>query len=151
MVHEKGGTMKIHQLSLFLENKPGQLTAPCRELADAGIDIRTLSLADTQQFGILRLIVSDWKRGYELLRDTGYVVKDTEVVAIEVPDRPGGLLEVLKVFEKSTINIEYMYAFTFGRGDKAVLIFRFDDPDAAIALLNSAGINVVGSVEVYNR
>jgi hypothetical protein len=72
-------------------------------------------------------------------------------VAIEVPDRPGGLLEVLKVFEKSAVNIEYMYAFTFGRGDKAVLIFRFDDPDAAIALLNSAGINVVGSVEVYNR
>lgn len=143
--------MKIHQLSLFLENRPGQLTAPCRELAAAGIDIRTLSLADTQQFGILRLIVSDWQRGYDLLREKGYVVKDTEVVAIEVPDRPGGLLDVLQVFETSAVNIEYMYAFTFGRGDRAVIIFRFDDPDAAIKLLVAAGINVVGSVEVYNR
>jgi hypothetical protein len=143
--------MKIHQLSLFLENKPGQLTAPCRDLADAGIDIRTLSLADTQQFGILRLIVSDWERGIALLKNNGYVVKDTEVVAIEVPDRPGGLLEVLCVFEKSNVNIEYMYAFTFGKADKAVLIFRFDDPDEAIKLLIAAGVNVVGSVEVYKR
>jgi hypothetical protein len=143
--------MKIHQLSLFLENKPGQLTEPCRLLAQAGINIRTLTLADTEEFGILRLIVSDWEAGARLLGQAGYVVNSTEVVAVEVPDRPGGLAELLAIFEGTGINIEYMYAFTFGHGETAVMIFRFNDPDAAIAQLTSAGINVVGSAEVYNR
>jgi len=143
--------MKIHQLSLFLENKPSQLTEPCRRLAAAGIDIRTLTLADTAQFGILRLIVSDWERGARLLEDAGYVVNVTEVVAVEVPDRPGGLAEVLAAFDGTEINIEYMYAFTFGRGETAVLIFRFNNPDAAIEQLQARGVNVVGSAEVYGR
>jgi hypothetical protein len=143
--------MKIHQLSLFLENKPSQLTEPCRLLADAGIDIRTLTLADTERFGILRLIVSDWEKGAHLLHEAGYVVNVTEVVAVEVPDRPGGLAELLGGFENTGINIEYMYAFTFGHGDTAVLIFRFDNPDAAIERLKSVGINVLGSTEVYRR
>ncbi len=89
--------------------------------------------------------------GAQLLEDAGFVVNVTEVVAVEVPDRPGGLAELLEVFEAGDVNIEYMYAFTFGRQGKAVLIFRFDKPDAAIAMLQDAGINVVGSVEVYNR
>ena len=141
--------MKIHQLSLFLENKPGQMLGPCRLLAKGGVNIRTLTLADTQRFGILRLIVSDWQQGLKLLRDAGYVVNDTEVVAVEVSDRPGGLAQVLEVLEERPINIEYMYAFTFGRENKAVLIFRFDQPDAAIPLLQAAGINVLASAEVY--
>lgn len=140
--------MKIHQLSLFLENKPSQVTEPCRLLAETGINIRTLTLADTERFGILRFIVSDWEKGSRILQAAGYVVNITEVVAVEVPDRPGGLAELLGVFEKTGINIEYMYAFTFGRGDTAVMIFRFDKPDAAIELLQSAGINVVGSKEL---
>jgi len=139
--------MKLHQLSLFLENKPSQLIEPCRLLADAGIDIRTLTLADTEKFGILRLIVSDWEKGARILQEAGYLVNVTEVVAVEVPDRPGGLAELLKVFEKTDTNIEYMYAFTFGRGETAVLIFRFNNPDAAIAQLQSAGVNVVGSLK----
>ena len=143
--------MKIHQLSVFLENKPGQLTEPCRLLAQGGINIRTLTLADTEQFGILRLIVSDWLKGDRLLEEAGYVVNVTEVVAVEVPDRPGGLAELLAVFDNTDINIEYMYAFTFGRGDTAVMIFRFNQPDAAIERLQAAGINVVGSSEVYSR
>ena len=143
--------MKIHQLSLFLENKPSQLTEPCRLLAEAGINIRTLTLADTERFGILRFIVSDWEKGAHVLREAGYVVNVTEVVAVEVPDRPGGLAELLGVLEKTNINIEYMYAFTFGREDTAVMIFRFDNPDAAIERLQSAGINVIGSKEVYRR
>jgi len=141
--------MKIHQLSLFLENKPSQLTEPCRLLAEATVNIRTLTLADTERFGILRLIVSDWEKGAQLLQQAGYVVNIAEVVAVEVPDRPGGLAELLGVLEPTGINIEYMYAFTFGRGDTAVMIFRFDKPDAAIERLQSAGINVVGSTEVY--
>jgi len=143
--------MKIHQLSLFLENKPGQLTEPCRLLAQAGINIRTLTLADTEEFGILRLIVSDWQKGDRLLEEAGYVVNVTEVVAVEVPDRPGGLAELLAVFDHTDINIEYMYAFTFGRGDTAVMIFRFDKPDAAIERLQLAGNIIVGSTEVYSR
>jgi len=140
--------MKIQQISLFLENKPGQLTEPCRILAKEGINIRTLSLADTQEFGILRLIVSDSGKAAGILEGAGYVVKVTEVVAIEVPDRPGGLTGVLELFESSEVNIEYMYAFTFGRSGRAILIFRFDNPDAAIARLQAAGINVVGDVEL---
>lgn len=143
--------MKIHQLSLFLENKPGQLAQPCRVLADAGIGIHTLTLADTQQFGLLRLVVSDWEQGSSVLEKAGYLVNVTEVVAVEVADRPGGLARLLDVFEGSGINIEYMYAFTFGREDKAVLIFRFDQPDAAIERLRAADINVLGNVELCQR
>lgn len=143
--------MKIHQLSLFLENRPGQLVEPCRLLAREGINIRTLSLADTQQFGILRLIVSDWQRARDVLQAAGYAASATEVVAVEVPDRPGGLADVVNVFEGTEVNVEYMYAFPFGRQDQAVLIFRFDDPDRAIELLRKAGVNVLEAVEVYNR
>lgn len=143
--------MKTPQLSVFLENKPGRLSEPCNLLAEAGINIVTLSLADTQQFGILRLIVRDWEKAKAVLEEAGCVVNVTEVVATEVADRPGGLAEVLAIIEASAVNIEYMYAFVFGKGDKAVLVFRFDNPDAAIELLQSKGINVVGSVELYDR
>jgi len=143
--------MKIHQLSLFLENKPGRLIEPCRLLAGAGIDMRTLTLADTAQFGILRMIVSDWERARTLLNEAGFVANIVEVVAVEVPDRPGGLAEILELFHGTEVNIEYMYAFPTGSVDRAVLIFRFDKPDDAIARLQGAGINVLESVQVYNR
>ena len=141
--------MKIHQLSMFLENKPGRLSEPCRLLADAGINIMTLSLADTQQFGILRLIVRDWEKARKVLEGAGCVVNFTEVVATEVDDKPGGLARILEVIEQAKVNIEYMYAFTFRSGDKAVLEFRFNDPDAAVSVLQAKGINVVGDVELY--
>ncbi len=141
--------MKIHQLSLFLENKPGQMLGPCRTLAGSGVNIRTLTLADTERFGILRLIVSDWQKARQVLQEAGYVVNVTEVVAVEVSDRPGGLAAVLEALETAPVNIEYMYAFTFGRESRAVLIFRFDQPDPAIARLQGAGINVLASAEVY--
>ena len=140
--------MKIQQLSLFLENSPGKAVKPCRLLAQAGINIRTLTLADTQQFGILRLIVSDWETGRELLREAGYVVAVTEVVAVEVDDRPGGLAGLLETLEPSGVNIEYMYAFTFGREGRAIMIFRFDRPDVAIERLRASGVNVLPDVEL---
>jgi hypothetical protein len=143
--------MTIHQLSLFLENKPGRLSEPCQVLAKAGINILTLSLADTQQFGIMRLIVRDWQRGKTVLEEAGCVVSVTEVVATEVADRPGGLAEVLEIIEEGGVNIEYMYAFTFRSGDKAVLVFRFDNPNAAINLLRAKGVNVIAGVELYER
>ena len=143
--------MTIHQLSLFLENKPGRLSEPCQVLAKAGIDILTLSLADTRQFGIMRLIVRDWQKGKAVLEAAGFVVSDTEVVATEVADRPGGLAEVLEIIEDGSVNIEYMYAFTFRSEDKAVLVFRFDNPGAAISLLRAKGVNVIAGVELYER
>jgi len=141
--------MKIQQLSLFLENKPGHLGAICKTLAGAGINIETLSLADTQQFGILRVITEDWKKAKDVLEQAGFVVNVTEVVATEVSDQPGGLAEILDALGEGKINIEYMYAFTFKRDNRAVLVFRFDDPDAAIALLEQKGKNVLGSVELF--
>ncbi len=143
--------MKIHQLSLFIENRPGQLTVPCKLLARAGVDIRTLALADTKDYGILRLIVSDWQKGKATLEADGCVVKVTEVVGLEVPDRPGGLSEVLDILDRAKVNIEYMYAFTWGRGDRAVMIFRFDKPDAAISALQGAGMSLLGSADVAGR
>ena len=143
--------MKINQLSVFLENKPGRLSVPCKALAKAGINILTLSLADTHQFGILRLIVKDWQKAREVLEKAGCVVNVTEVIAIEVEDRPGGLAEVLDIIEKAQMNLEYMYAFTFGRADKAAIVFRFEQPDAAMRLLQDRGINVIGSIDLYDR
>jgi hypothetical protein len=135
--------MKIHQLSLFLENQPGRLFEPCQLLAQAGIDIRTLTLADTERYGILRMIVSDWEKAHALLQKAGFVVNTVEVVAVEVPDRPGGLAHILNVFQDGDVNIEYMYAFPFGHEQEAVLIFRFNKPDDAIKRLQASGIKVV--------
>jgi hypothetical protein len=143
--------MKLQQLSLFLENRPGRLGAPLEVIAAAGINLMTLSLADTAQFGILRLIVREWEKAKRLLEDAGWVVNITEVVAVDVPDRPGGLAEALRALEGAGLNIEYMYAFSLRRGDKAILIFRFEDPDAAIEQLRKAGLHVVGPEELFQH
>lgn len=134
--------MKIHQLSVFVENSPGHLRAPCQALADAGINLATLSLADTAQYGILRLIIHDWQRAKSVLEAAGFSVHVVEVVAVEVPDHPGGLADVLRVIEEAKINVEYMYAFAEKRNDKAVLIFRFEDADAALAALKSSVVSL---------
>ncbi len=137
--------MTINQISLFLENKPGHLAILCRRLAEANVNIVTLSLADTQQFGIVRLIVDDWKRARQILEDAGYIVNVREVVAAAVPDKPGGLAHVLDIVGKVGVNIEYMYAFALRYGEEAVLVFRFDNPDKAVAALQAAGRNVFDS------
>ena len=143
--------MRIPQLSLFIDNKPGHLIVPCRLLADAGINLVTLALSDTQQFGILRLIVREWQRARDVLQAAGFVVAVTEVLAIEVADRPGGLVELLDVFSQAGINVEYMYAFTARLGSRAVLVFRFNDLDAAIRAMTRAGINPVSPITLYDR
>ncbi|MTW22427.1 ACT domain-containing protein [Allochromatium palmeri] len=142
--------MKLQQLSLFLENRPGRLEAPLSAIAAEGINILTLSLADTAQFGILRLIVRDWERAKRVLEQAGWVVNLTEVVAVDVLDRPGGLAEALRILEDSDLNIEYMYAFSLRRGDKAILIFRFEDPDRAIQVLTDKGLHVVDGEELMS-
>jgi hypothetical protein len=143
--------MKLQQLSLFLENRPGRLGAPLEAIAAEGINILTLSLADTEQFGILRLIVREWGQARRLLEQAGWVVNLTEVVAVDVLDRPGGLAAALKVIEGAGLNIEYMYAFSLRRADKAILIFRFEDPDRAVEVLQGAGLHVVDSEELFKE
>jgi hypothetical protein len=143
--------MKIHQVSVFLENKPGQLRTACDVLAKAGINMVTLSLADTAQFGILRLIVQDWQKAKTVLEKAGCVVKITEVLALEVADQPGGLSRILEIVDNAKLNIEYMYAFTEKRGDRAMLVFRFTNPDAALLVLQGGGINPVDTVKLFSR
>jgi len=139
--------MKIHQLSLFLENKPRHLRVPTKVLADAGINITTMSLADGKEFGILRLIVQDWAKAKEALEKAGCAVKVSEVVGIEVADEAGGLDRLLASIEAADLNIEYVYSFTARRGDKAVLVFRFTEPDRAIEVLRGKGISVTTELE----
>ena len=144
--------MKIRQLSLFLENRPGQLRVPCKVLGDAGIDILTMSLADTQQFGILRLIVEDWQRARQVLEAAGQVVNVTDLLALDVPDHAGGLASVLEVFEKTGLGVEYMYAFGLRqRGRSATLLVRLEDPDGAQVKLSSAGVALVSAEELFRR
>ena len=143
--------MKIKQLSVFLENKPGQLELPIKTLASAGISISTLCLADTQAFGILRLIVADHEAAKAALAAAGVVVNECEVLAIEVPDHPGGLGSILSGLEGSGVNVEYMYAFSYFSADRALLIFRFDDPDRAAAALTARGISVVAGADLFGR
>lgn len=141
--------MTIHQLSLFLENKPGHLNAICRTLSDAGINIVTLSMADTDQFGILRLIIREWEDAKIALEAAGFAVNVTAVIATEVEDRPGGMAAILAILEGGGINIEYMYAFTCRRGNRAILIFRFDDPCKAVTVLEAAGKRAISESELF--
>ncbi len=143
--------MKVKQLSLFLENELGALSWPVKLLAKAKLNILTLSIADTQQFGILRFVVRDWKKAKRVLEKDGFVVKVSDMVAIEVIDEPGGLAKILATLEKARVNLEYMYGFTLKKEGKGVLAFRFDDPDRAIAALQKNGINPVRSVDLFKR
>ena len=141
--------MKLQQLSLFLENKPGVLREPCEALAAAGIDLLTMSLADTAQYGILRFIVRDPLRAQQVLEEAGMVVRMTEVVPVEVENKPGGLAKVLAAIEEAGLGVEYMYDFgAASRGGKAAIVFRFEDPDAALAALEAAGVRVLTGEEL---
>lgn len=143
--------MKLTQLSLFIENKSGSLRQPMEVLSEKGLNISTLSLADTQQFGILRLIIKEWEKAKEALESAGLVVNKTEVVAIKIGDKPGGLVEMIDLMDDLGINIEYMYAFATTQGKDAIVIFRFEDPDKAIEAFEGKGINVVGSIELFQN
>jgi hypothetical protein len=141
--------MKVEQISIFLENKSGRLAEVAGILAAAAVNIRALSLADTAEFGILRLIVDQNDRARQALKDGGFTVGKTEVVALGVPDRPGGLAQILRALDTAGINVEYMYAFVQRSGDNAILIFRFDELDTAIQALTQAGVRVLKGHEVY--
>jgi hypothetical protein len=141
--------MKVEQISIFLENKPGSLAEVTRILGEAGVNIRALSLADTKDFGILRLIVNDNEKAREILGKKGFTVRKTEVVAVVVPDRPGGLADILKVLVEAKINVEYLYAFVQHSGKEAIIIFRFDETDRAIEVLSHKDLRILKGQELY--
>lgn len=141
--------MKILQISIFIENQSGRLYEIADLLGEHNINIRALSLADTSDFGILRLIVNDPERAYNLLKENDFTVGRTEVLAVEVPDKPGGLAGVLKILRDNNINVEYMYAFVEMSGDCAVMIFRFDETDKALEVLANNGISTVQGSKIY--
>jgi len=142
--------MKVEQISIFIENKSGRLAEITRVLGEAGINIRALSLADTSDFGILRLIVNDGVKAVTVLKENGFTVNKTEVVAVEVPDRPGGLSAILQALDQEAINVEYMYAFVERCGGNAVIIFRFDETDKAITALKAQNFSILDGNRLYN-
>jgi hypothetical protein len=142
--------MKVEQISIFLENRAGRLSEVTRVLAEAGINIRALSLADTSDFGILRLIVTDHEKAKKVLKDNGFTVGRTNVVAAEMGDEPGSLNGILEMLTKEGVNVEYMYAFVQQSGKNAVLIFRFDRTDQAIEVLQKNGVRILSGEELYS-
>ncbi len=127
--------MTVKQISVFVENKPGRLAAICRALAAKEVSIVAMSLADTADFGIVRMIVDDHPKAVETLAAAGFAVRETEVVVATVPDRPGGMAELMERFDSAGVDIEYSYAYAPGDGGKAVLVFRFSDNAKAEAAL----------------
>lgn len=143
--------MKVIQISCFIENRPGRLHAACEALAAQRINIHTLSLADTAEFGILRLIVAEPEAGKAALDAAGYVTRQTEVLAVEVPDDAGGLAGILAQADAAQLNIEYMYAFSTAVGARAIVIMRFTEPDRAVAVLQGAGVNLVAPIALQAK
>ncbi|MFP4194024.1 MAG: ACT domain-containing protein [Desulfosalsimonas sp.] len=140
--------MKITQISVFMENRSGRLARITTTLGHSGVNIRAMSLADTSDFGILRLIVSDVEKAHRVLKQQGFLVRTAEVVAVAIPDVPGALGNLLAIMEHADLNVEYMYAFVEKARDQAILIFRFDDMDRAIDVMVENDINVLEARKV---
>jgi len=134
--------MSVKQLSVFAENRPGAVVEITDVLANESIDIRAMNIADTQDFGILRLIVSDTDKGRMALKSSGVVVTVTDVVCVEMPDKPGALNEIIRLLAKNQVNIEYMYAFVSTTKTHAYVVFRVSDNAKTEAILSEAGVNI---------
>lgn len=141
--------MLVKQISVFVENKSGRLAEIIGVLGVNGIDISALSIADTTDFGILRLIVNDPPLAEKVLKDNGMVVKATDVIAIAVEDKPGGLAKALKLISDARIEIEYMYAFIGKSDNGALVIVRVNKPDEAVDILENSGISIIDAKDVY--
>ena len=128
----------------------GSLSKPLEVLSDAGVNIRAMCMADTSEFGILRLVVDSPEKGKESLEENNFLVKITEIIGVEMNDTPGGLTSVLKVIKENDIDLEYLYAFTHEKAGKAILLLHADDIDELISALQKEGISIVSSEEVYN-
>ncbi len=142
--------MNVQQIAVFLEHKPGRLADISHCLAENNVNIRALSLADTTDFGILRLVADNTEKARKALKENGFTVGITEVIAVAAEDKPGGMDKVLQVTSKAALNIEYMYAFTQKSGESGILLFKFDDPEKAIAAFKEAGIKILSGEEVHS-
>ena len=142
--------MTVEQLSVFVENKPGKLVEALGILAEAEIDLRALSLADTSDFGILRAIVDKPGKALEVLSKAGFLVKSNDVLAVVVGDKPGGLANVVRVLSDAGVDIEYTYAFVAHSSDNAYVILRVGNNDAAVKILTMSGITLLTDKEMYN-
>jgi hypothetical protein len=140
--------MKIRQVSVFLENKKGRLLEVCSLLGKNNINIRALSIAETEGFGVLRLIVNKPQQATDLLRANQLVSNITDVVALEVEDKPGGLARILDVLERNDVNIEYMYGFIEKSSDNAMMVFRFDDLQKAVDILKANSIKLLNEKDL---
>ena len=148
--YTKGDKMKIKQLSIFLQNKLGSLSKPLEVLNENNINIRAMCMADTSEFGILRLVVDNPEGGKKALEENNFLVKITEIIGVEMDDAPGGLTRVLKTIKENDIDLEYLYAFTHEKADKAILLLHSDNIDELIQVLKKDNITIVESREIYN-
>ncbi|MBR2418305.1 MAG: ACT domain-containing protein [Clostridia bacterium] len=140
--------MTINQLSIFVENKAGTVAKITKSIADAGVSIRALSVADTQEFGILRLIVSDVEKAKDALHENDCVVSITKVIGVEIPDVAGGLSSVLELMSENSINVEYLYAFITISGQHAYVVLRVEDNDRAAKILKKNGVKLVSQADI---
>ena len=142
--------MKIKQLSIFLQNRMGSLSKPLEVLSENDVNIRAMCMADTSEFGILRLVVDNPDKGKEVLEEKNFLVKITDIIGVEMYDGPGGLTSVLKIIKDNEIDLEYLYAFTHNKENKAILLLHADDIDNLISVLTQNNVTIVSSDEVYN-
>jgi hypothetical protein len=141
--------MKVIQISVFLENKSGRLAEVAQALAEEGINIRALAIADTIDYGVLRLIVNDPHKARSALEKAGFTATETDVIAVEMPDQPGALARVIALLSDKGVNVEYGYAFVGKSGENAIVVFRIDALEQAIRILTEAGIRLLEAKEVY--
>lgn len=139
----------IKQISLFVENTPGSISKVCKVLRDKNLSIGTLSLADTSEFGILRLLIKESDIAAKVLTEAGFVVKTADVLALTVPHRAGGLSEIFDILDKNNLSVEYMYAFTAGKADKAIIVFRFENPEEALAAISKEAVELISAEELF--
>ena len=142
--------MKIKQLSIFLQNRMGSLAKPLEVLTVADVNIRAMCMADTSEFGILRLVVDNPEKGKEALEQNNFLVKITEIIGVEMNDAPGGLTSVLNIIKENNIDLEYLYAFTHEKEGKAILLLHADDIDKLIDVLQKNNVTIASAEEVYN-
>ena len=142
--------MKIKQLSIFLQNRMGSLAKPLEVLTVANVNIRAMCMADTSEFGILRLVVDDPEKGKEALEENNFLVKITEIIGVEMNDTPGGLTTVLDIIKDNLIDLEYLYAFSHDKEGKAILLLHADDINNLIDVLTENNVPIVSADEVYN-
>jgi hypothetical protein len=138
----------IKQISLFVENKPGRMAKVSKTLSDAGVNIRALTVAEAGDFGVIRMVVDDPEKGYQVLHDSGFTVSETEVLAVEMRDIPGGLYEIVNTLGESDVNVDYAYAFVTTKAERAMLIIRVDNLEKARKVLTDAGIKLATKDEI---